>query len=119
MSQKCPSCDYPYVPNGSSVTCPNCGQLIEEPSCLTLILGCIVVIIFFGVAIGTCSALTNSSNNNTTTINSSQNTQNQLSAYETDLWNRWMKSRNGKNFTKEEQKTIWGISVWKDQQNKK
>ena len=67
MAQKCPSCDYPYVPSGKEVYCPNCGQKIVQPGCLQN-LGAIAFIIFIIFLIGQCNK--NKSDNSSTSTNS-------------------------------------------------
>jgi uncharacterized Zn finger protein (UPF0148 family) len=67
MAQKCPSCDYPYVPNGQEVYCPNCGQKIVQPGCLQY-LGTITFILFIIFLIGQCTK--NKSNNSSAATNS-------------------------------------------------
>ena len=67
MAQKCPSCDYPYVPSGKEVYCPNCGQKIVQPGCLQN-LGAIAFIIFIIFLIGQCNK--NKSDNSSTSNNS-------------------------------------------------
>jgi uncharacterized Zn finger protein (UPF0148 family) len=66
MAQKCPSCDYPYVPNGSEVYCPNCGQKIVQPGCSSYI-GAIFVGIIVLALVGQCNK--GGSNDSNTTTN--------------------------------------------------
>jgi len=54
MAQKCPSCDYPYVPNGQEVYCPNCGYKIVQPGCLATVGGIFFLIIII-LMIGQCN----------------------------------------------------------------
>jgi len=107
MSQKCPSCDYPYVPNSngngfSDVICPNCGGKITHP--VANIFYGIVGIIIITVILGTCFGSNKESSN-----------KRQMTSYEAQLWERWENSHNSNDFTKDELKTIWNISYSRNQ----
>jgi hypothetical protein len=71
MAQKCPSCDYPYVPSGSKVKCPNCGKEISV-GCFSNVI--VLILIIVGV-VHFCED--KSSSDTTSQRNIADNSQNQ------------------------------------------
>ena len=55
MAQKCPHCDYPYVPDSGEVNkCPNCKKDIKREGCLSMIGGVIFLLILIVIIAKMC-----------------------------------------------------------------
>ena len=66
MAQKCPSCDYPYVPNGSKVNCPNCGNEIKAAGIKDVLAFIIIIValLYFFVSPSSSESASKSTNAN-------------------------------------------------------
>jgi hypothetical protein len=73
MAQKCPACDYPYVPSGRRVTCPNCGMLIvNEISTFAIVVGIAIALWALFGSHDENSNIQNNSDENTENISNFQ-----------------------------------------------